>query len=455
MSIWNKILIGFVFLAAVAFSYFAIRTLKTHAHWRSLAQVLELFDQREDYIRFTHLHGGRKLEVGGDPQSEAKLRELQQFFRDRDYNGLNVQPGMDWQSFMSEVSKAVAATDAVDVALVDACLSMERAPARPDAGPEEEAEGRTRGIKRLRLALHKIYLVRGRVWENCDPEQADAQTGQVLVDTDLPVPHGITPKMVLYVFEESAGQREAEYLGEFKVTDVADVDKGPVQLEPTMEMTPEELQRLSKSSGPWILYEKMPVDRHKLFADFDEDQLRQMLPESSIQDYIKHGEPATWADVAEWDVQGKVVDEQGKPLTDADGQPIEGVQGTFERLLRDYAQIFQNSVARRVEYVDLIAAATRDKQYIETALADARKHEQFRRKQLEEVNNELAVYVRERKAVTDHERALKAKVAAVNQAVEQLLAANKATAGRIAKIQLEAARRIDARTPPVTPAAGQ
>jgi len=451
MSIWNKILIGFVFLAAAAFSYMAIRTLKTHAHWRSLAETYELFTKVEDYIEFTQHHGGRELEIGGDPESEAKLGELRNFFSDRGYNALNVKAGMDWQSFMAEVSKAVAATSAVDVTLVDGCLSMERAPARPDAGAED-AEGHTRGIKRLRLELHKIYLDRGRVWTNCDPQQPNAQTGQVVVNTDLPVPHGITPKMVLYVFEESAGQREAEYLGEFKVTDVAEAQ---VQLEPTMQMTQAELQRLSRSGGPWILYERMPVDRHTLFADFDEDQLREMLPESSVKDYIQDGQPATWADVAEWGVQGDVVDEEGKPLVDAEGQPIEGVQGVFRRLLRDYELIFQDYIARRVEYVDLFASATRDKQYIETALADARKHEQFRRDQLEQLGEKLKVYTREGQAVTAHEQALKAKVAAVNQAVEQLLAGNKATAGRIAEIQLEAARRIDARTPPVTPAAGE
>lgn len=36
MSIWNKIVIGFVFVASVAFFYLAARTLKTHQYWRTL-----------------------------------------------------------------------------------------------------------------------------------------------------------------------------------------------------------------------------------------------------------------------------------------------------------------------------------------------------------------------------------------------------------------------------------
>lgn len=34
MSIWNKILIGFIFVASLVFFFFAARTLKTHAAWR-------------------------------------------------------------------------------------------------------------------------------------------------------------------------------------------------------------------------------------------------------------------------------------------------------------------------------------------------------------------------------------------------------------------------------------
>ena len=34
MSIWNKVLIGFIFVAAIAFFLFAARALKTHAAWR-------------------------------------------------------------------------------------------------------------------------------------------------------------------------------------------------------------------------------------------------------------------------------------------------------------------------------------------------------------------------------------------------------------------------------------
>ena len=156
MSIWNKILIGFVFLAAAAFSYFAIRTLKTHAHWRSLAATYELFHEVEKYIEFTQHHGGRELEIGGDPESEAKLGELRTFFSDRGYNALNVKAGMDWQSFMAEVSKAVARNRIHQVAeveaatVVSACQQCERTLA--NAARAERLRIRVQDITELVLA---------------------------------------------------------------------------------------------------------------------------------------------------------------------------------------------------------------------------------------------------------------------------------------------------------------
>ena len=42
MSIWNKVLIGLISVASLAFFYLAVRTLKTRQHWQDLAQRLEL-----------------------------------------------------------------------------------------------------------------------------------------------------------------------------------------------------------------------------------------------------------------------------------------------------------------------------------------------------------------------------------------------------------------------------
>ncbi len=41
MSIWNKVLAGLILVTSVAFFYFALRALRTHQHWRELAQKHE------------------------------------------------------------------------------------------------------------------------------------------------------------------------------------------------------------------------------------------------------------------------------------------------------------------------------------------------------------------------------------------------------------------------------
>ena len=124
MSVWNKVLVGLVFVASLGFFYLAMRTLKTHQYWRELAQRAEA-----------------RIDT---------LKEENQGLRDGTGEGENYEPGTE----------------------------------------------------RLRLDLHKMLIDRGRVWYNCEPEP-NPETGQVAVTTDLPDPHGIGDKTVLYVFEEA------------------------------------------------------------------------------------------------------------------------------------------------------------------------------------------------------------------------------------------------------------
>jgi hypothetical protein len=57
MSIWNKILIGLIIVAALAFFYLGLRTLKTHQHWQEAAAKHEL--KIKEYKQKTELliHG--------------------------------------------------------------------------------------------------------------------------------------------------------------------------------------------------------------------------------------------------------------------------------------------------------------------------------------------------------------------------------------------------------------
>ncbi len=343
MSIWNKILIGFIFLGSAAFFYMAARTLKTHEHWRVSVR-----------------------------QHEEKVAEVL----------------------------------AENIELVD-------------GGEGEEAR---LGIDRTRLELHKLMIDRGRVWYNCEPGQVDAATGALSLTTDLPDPHQITEKAVLAIVEESDFEGGGRYLGQFKVTEVAEKQLG---MEPTMKMTPKALKRLSGSGGPWTLYEIMPVDNHETFAELDEEERRALLPETSVADYMKDGQPA------EADDPPERLAKDGK---------------TYLRMLRDYEVLFRQYHRQRSIMIDLIEATRRDGQYIAAALADAKEQVQFRQKEIALLKTDLAEISRERDAVAAHHKILKEKLATLNESVALAMKTNSAMAGEIAKIQLEASRIIDERT---------
>jgi len=405
MSIWNKILVGFIFVASVAFFYMAMRTLKTHQYWRESVQ-----------------------------KHEKKIQEVE----DENYK------------------------------LVEG---------------DEEVEDAELGIKQLRFELHKLMIDRGRVWYRCKPAQANPQTGQVAVTTDLPIPHKITAKTVLYVFEEADVDQgnpaqSGHYLGEFKVTDVGETQ---VQLAPAMKMDDEELQLMAASRGPWTLYEKMPIDNHEIFADLDEAELEKLLPKENLPEYVNDGQMLTSEEAVDLGLEGTVVevDENGKVVyvdengsvvqvsevgedgavtyTDESGKEVnpteimeklaENGKGMYRRPLRDYKVLLRDNHLQRSLMVDRLEAAQRNLQYMVVAGDDADVQVRFRQQEKTELKGRLAEAIRQHRASTDHQQVLQQEIEARRLAVARMIAGNQATAGQIARIQLDAAQKIDARTP--------
>jgi len=381
MSIWNKVLVGLIAVAALAFWYLTMRTLKTQQYWRELVAD---FEQRIDQVK-------------------------------------------DQNEWMRE-------------------------------GRMEDGELVAMGIRQTQLALEKVLLDRGRAWYNCTPETTPqtAQTGEVRVTTDLPDPHGITVNAVLYVFEQSPVQDGGAYLGPFVVDQVA---AKQVALKPAFTFNAAELQRLSRSQSPWVMYDKLPADNYYLFADLDEDELRKLLPAESVEEYLHHGEEAAWEDVEQWGVDGMVVDENGLPLIDDRGEKIPDRDGVFHRRLRDYAALLHaapygkeydahipSGRSRQTLLNDLIASMQRDVQYMQAAAADAKLQVTFRKNEIAALEADLAKLRAERNAVSDHHQQIEGKLRELKAAVEQMLEQNRTMAGQIARIQLEAAQRIEQRT---------
>ena len=275
----------------------------------------------------------------------------------------------------------------------------------------QRGEDAAPGIRQTRMALYKLLIDRGRVWDNCMPERVvDAERGVIRLTTDSPDPHRITNKMVLDIFEEKPIGEGGRYLGEFRVTAAGDQpgDK-QIALEPSTTMPPEQLERLLASQGPWTLYEVLPSDNHDVLAGLSEEELRKLLPAGTVEQYINDKPPN-------------------------------------ERKLRDYQVLFREYDRQRSVLVDAKKAIDHDKRFIDSALADARQQVQFRQAEITALKAELAKFEQQRDVVIAHGDNLQNALDARQARIEKLVADNVATAGRIAKIQLEATRRIDERT---------
>ncbi len=377
MSIWNKVLIGLIIVASLAFFYMATRTLQTHKNWREKAQA-----------------------------HEHRIKEFQQQNR--------------------QLVRGV--------------------------GEDEDYQP---GIERLELELRKMAAGRGRVWRDSDPQPdpQTKQTGRVTVTTEL---HGIAEKTLVYVFDETDFDpvdpaKGGLYLGEFKAVVKVDEPNRGVDLEPSMKMSPKELQRLAISAAGdarWTMYEIMPADNHEIFAGLDEARLRELWPEGSPHEleYINDGKPAKWEDIQEWGPRGIIVDKQEKPLVDEQGEPIEGVQGTYRRWLRDYQVLLKSQRMQRSILSDLIDAAKVDRDYVTSALTEAQEQEKYRQREKVLLTTETDKYEYECSAVSDLLQKLRGEVKAYQEAVNRLIVENMADAAQIDKIQQDAKRRIDART---------
>jgi len=123
--------------------------------------------------------------------------------------------------------------------------------------------------------LTRLLLDRGRVWRETKPQ--GVQANSVLVDTGF-VPVGNEPlqienNAVLYIFKETLIAVEGlsiavpvKYLGEFHVNAV---NGGVISLEPSPITPPSIAAPHINDGSTWAIYEKIPVDGHRLFSETD------------------------------------------------------------------------------------------------------------------------------------------------------------------------------------------
>jgi hypothetical protein len=387
---WAHVLVVLgVFLSAVAFLFLASETLRINGVWRS--QTNQLNKQLAD--------------------TQTRIEAL--------------RTGTDDSRLMGTL-----AADGVQV--------PEEAEQIPSAGD-------------LDHQLHMEIRVRGRVWRDVQPTGVNPQSGEVHATVETPKPSGIQPDTILFVFEQGEPTlpdptQGPQYLGEFRVTGAVDQE---MTLEPVLPMDEFELQRLAGSQGPWILYESMPVDRYTLFADKTEEELRKLLPEDSVQEYIRQGTPAG-PDDDEWHRVG--YDEEGNQLGPYDLD--KAVRVEYRRRLRDYTTEFEELTRERVILLTDVAAVRQDNERLQAALISAKELEAFREEELRKLGIDLAGITKEREAIEAHLATVEKQLANARRLLDETLRENSRLANQLAALQDQLKATIDQKSSDAEPTAG-
>jgi hypothetical protein len=401
MSLWNKILIGLVLVASAVFFYLGARMLKTHQYWRELAGDFETAIKKvEDRNR--QLVEAEKLEDGRQGLTAAR----------RELSKLLVSRGRAWYKCDVTFNRLA-----------------------PDEKPSPESVEKLRQVKVTKTLIEVV-----------PPWAKEPKVGDV-------VPYEIVPNMIVYAAEEKEAKEGGRYIGEFRVTavdqKVTKYDEKTreveitltVQMVPTMPPDDRELQRI-RTRGPWTLYERLPADRHDVFAGLTDDEIKALLT-------------AAWA--ATTGPAPKDLDEAARaawrrpPSLDEflkDGKPENPKEPSkvYVRHLCDYRAVFRLHHLQRPVLEDLLASKTNDLELIKAALEDAKKHEEFENKNLALVKARRDRFRFERDEAEKHVAALQGKVRDLHEAVQQMIQDSLTKARRIAGIQREAARQIDERT---------
>ncbi len=129
------------------------------------------------------------------------------------------------------------------------------------AKEEDDLINGPEGLRALKVEVNRFTLDRGRVWPGAKPQGFNPNTGEVSLIVALPPLAPSAVNMQVFAFEEpTQGKPHGDYLGEFKLTNVA----GPTnqqwqfQLSPARALTDGQKARIQQSRGTWSLYELMP-----------------------------------------------------------------------------------------------------------------------------------------------------------------------------------------------------
>ncbi|MEE8451464.1 MAG: hypothetical protein V3R99_06090 [Thermoguttaceae bacterium] len=399
MSIWNKVLIGFIFVASVAFFYLGARTLQTHKHWREKAQKFQQRIKAADEEHKTLLGGVLDSDEVADMGVEQLKVELDKILAHRGRVWINCIPEIKPET--GQASVTIDMTGPHGIADQTVLRVFEERDIQE--GGCFLGEFKVSGVSDDGIGLEPTVPLSDR-----QLERFDASQGTWTLYEKWPIDsHN--------VFQEWDDEALTAALPEQSL---------PEFLSDGEMMTTDEAQEAGLEGRVLAVDESGQI----LYEDADGNELRLLVDDQT-------GE-------------ARFIDKDGQPVAEEDisEKEVESGKGKYVRILRDYNVIFQDYDTQRTIMIDLIASDTLDKQYAEAAQADSQLQIQFRQDELSRLTAEKKKAERERNAVKTHLATVGRQLEVTQQAVEQIIAQNAADAAQIAQIQKAAKARIDAQT---------
>ena len=295
------------------------------------------------------------------------------------------------------------------------------------------------GIHELEHQLKIVARERGRVWRGVLPASEVSNEGHVVAEVPNPQPHGLEKDTIVYAFEQGEPTDGPQYLGEFQVVQS---NADGIELEPVLLIDQRTGERLAASQGPWSLYETMPADRHSLYSDITDEQLQQIMPEQSVEEYVRHGTEAT-PDDDEWHVIG--LDENDERV--GPEQMDQAVKRLYDRPLRDYAFLFDDFARDRAVAEATRQAIIEDNAKLEAALASAEKLGEFREAEKEALTSDLEGFKEDLVAIEAHRDIVLRQLSNAQRLIDQLLADNSARVQELTERQLRWVDQINRTAP--------
>jgi hypothetical protein len=241
MNIWNKILLGFIFVAAIAEAFLGAKTLNIHKTWR------------ESYN--TQLSEGERLEGEIDTTKNTRSKD-----------------------------EIIGEMGTFQLALISDRMSIARGRVFPHCEPLSERQDtesiqvRVRTTRPDRHGLETnelLYVFEGGTFvEPAVTVDPLAETGSFAPIDPVTDPVDSSVEPVAPPADEPPGL----YLGTFKIVETNDADE--VVLAPAYALLPEEIQAIADSVASdrcWILHDTIPRDDPAIFDDMTDDEIRTLL----------------------------------------------------------------------------------------------------------------------------------------------------------------------------------